>query len=120
MFDKKEYKKQYHCTKNGHLRRNLDQIKTRAKLKNLEFDLDAEYLFSIPSEVCPIFNCNLSWGEAKKQANFDSPSLDRIDPKKGYVRGNVQWVSHLANTMKNNATKEQLVQFANWILKTHG
>lgn len=116
MFNKKEYKKQYHCTKNGHLRRNLDQIKTRAKLKNLEFDLDAEYLFSIPSDVCPVFNCNLSWGVSKKVANFNSPSLDRIDSSKGYVKGNVQWVSHLANTMKQNANKEQLIQFANWIL----
>jgi hypothetical protein len=116
MFDKKEYTKRYHCTKNGHLRRNLDQIKTRAKSKNLDFDLDAEYLFSIPSDICPVFNCSLSWGVPKKTANFNSPSLDRIDPDKGYVKGNVQWVSHLANTMKQNASKEQLIQFANWIL----
>ena len=117
MFDKKEYKKQYVRTKNGHLRRNLDQIKTRAKLKQIDFDLDAEYLLSIPSDICPVFNCSLTWGESRKNAAFNSPSLDRIDPTKGYVKGNVQWVSHLANTMKQNATKEQLVQFANWILK---
>ena len=116
MFNKKEYKKLYHSTKNGHLRRNLDNIKTRSKLKNLDFDLDANYLLSIPSDVCPVFNFKLSWGQSKRIADFNSPSLDRIDPEKGYIKGNVQWVSHLANTMKNNATKEQLVQFANWIL----
>jgi hypothetical protein len=116
MFDSKEYKKQYHKTKNGHLRRNLDQIKTRSKLKNLDFNLDADYLFSLPSEVCPVFNYTLCWGESHKSAIFNSPSLDRLDPTKGYIKGNVQWVSHLANTMKQNATKEQLVQFANWIL----
>jgi hypothetical protein len=117
MYNQKEYKKQYHCTKNGHLRRNLDQIKTRAKLKQIEFNLDAEYLFSIQSDICPVFNFELSWGKSRKNAGFDSPSLDRIDPTKGYIKGNVQWISHLANTMKQNATKEQLVQFANWILK---
>jgi hypothetical protein len=119
MFDQKEYKKKYHCTKNGHLRRNLDNIKTRAKQKNLDFNLDVEYLFNIPSDNCPIFDFKLSWGESKNKATFNSPSLDRIDPTKGYIKGNVQWVSHLANTMKNNASKEQLVLFANWILKTY-
>jgi hypothetical protein len=46
-----------------------------------------------------------------------SPSLDKIDPEKGYVKGNVMWMSQLANAMKNNATKEELKQFANWVLK---
>ncbi|CAB5238875.1 hypothetical protein UFOVP230_64 [uncultured Caudovirales phage] len=113
---KKAYKKQYYATKTGHIRRNLGQIKNRAKRKNIEFDLDFEYVESLAVNVCPVFEFDLSWCQAEGKILFNSPSLDRIDPSKGYVKGNVQFVSHLANTMKSNASLEQLKKFANWIL----
>lgn len=33
---------------------------------------------------------------------WDSPSIDRIDSKKGYVVGNIQWLSFMDNTEKNH------------------
>jgi hypothetical protein len=50
----------------------------------------------------------------------DSISIDRIDNERGYVRGNVQIVSHLANGMKSTATVDQLKRFAAWVIKTYG
>ena len=38
-----------------------------------------------------------------------SPSVDRIDPSGGYVRGNVIWISWLANCIKSSATPKQIV-----------
>jgi hypothetical protein len=38
----------------------------------------------------------------------NSPSLDRIDPTKGYVKGNVWIISSKANTFKSYATHEEL------------
>lgn len=67
---------------------------------------------------CPIMGVPLEYryGEATKY----SPSLDRIDPQKGYVVGNIQVISMLANQMKSNANPDQLRVFAENVLKLHG
>ena len=54
-------------------------------------------------------------GRGKKGAVPSSPSLDRIIPELGYVPGNVQVISHQANTMKSNATLKELKAFAAWV-----
>ena len=65
-------------------------------------------------KVCPVFGIDLDWGMNGNQP--DSPSLDRIDPTKGYIPGNVMMMSTLANRMKQNATFEQLKQFSRYHL----
>ena len=66
------------------------------------------------SKVCPVLGIELDWGMNGIQPN--SPSLDRIDPTKGYIPGNVMIMSTLANRMKQNATPEQLKQFCRYHL----
>ena len=61
-------------------------------------------------KVCPVFGVELGWDVGGLNGN--SPSLDRIDSTKGYIKGNVMMISHLANSMKQNATPEQLKQFS--------
>ncbi len=75
----------------------------------------AMYLKSIAPRKCPVFGRVLSAGDGSPHAW--SPSVDRIVPSKGYVRGNIQVISNKANTMKQNATPTQLKQFAQWALK---
>ena len=41
-----------------------------------------------------------------------SPSIDRKDNDKGYVKGNVWIVSHKANTMKSYGNAEELAKIA--------
>ena len=65
-------------------------------------------------KVCPVLEIELDWGMNGRQPN--SPSLDRIDSTKGYIKGNVMIMSDLANSMKNNATSEQLVKFSRYHL----
>ncbi len=43
-----------------------------------------------------------------------------IRSSKGYTKDNIQVISRLANQMKANADKEQMIKFAEWILKTFG
>lgn len=90
------------------------QAKHRAKwdYNNMEFNIEVSDIV-IP-EVCPYFGTpfiplDRNWGY----------SLDRIDSSKGYIKGNIQVISSRANTMKNNATKEELIKFAEGVLRLH-
>jgi hypothetical protein len=98
----------------------FNSAKRRAKDKNFEFNIE-ETDINMPA-MCPILDIPILkvYTEGKKSGPTpNSASLDRIDNNKGYVKGNVQVISHLANTMKASATEEQLIKFANWILKTY-
>lgn len=85
--------------------------KQRAKQQNLEFDL-VEFP-SIP-KLCPVFLCpfNLS---ARKKPDLYSPTLDRIDSNKGYINHNVRVISHRANVIKNDASKQEIKKLIDWI-----
>jgi len=90
------------------------RAKDNAKKRNFEFNLDIEDII-IP-DLCPYLDVPLIT-DFNENHNNNYYSIDRIDSKKGYIKGNVQIISNLANTMKNSATKEQLFIFAKNVLK---
>ena len=110
-----KHKAKLMSTKEGHIKYLFAALKYRTKKHNIQLNVSVEYLVSIAPDKCPVFGTTLSWCERKGKVTHNSPSLDRIDPKQGYVEGNIQWLSNLANTMKQNATKEQLHLFADWV-----
>lgn len=117
---KKAYEKSYYSSKKGKVIKTLNNIKTRAKRKGLAFDLDLDYLTDLMTENCPVFGFPLAWDVLHKNnscghATFDSPTVDRIDSTKGYIKGNVVWISHKANSIKNSATYEELFKVAEWL-----
>lgn len=91
----------------------LSGARRRAKLKNLECTLTREDIV-VPKE-CPILGIPLYKGD--KSCYYNSPTLDRIDNSKGYTKDNIQVISMKANSMKNAATFEELIKFADWINK---
>ncbi len=95
--------------------KTLDNIRQRAKKLGVPFDLELSDLNKVT--MCPVFNVKLERGA--RGPTQTSPSVDRIDPKRGYTKDNIQIMSNLANVMKQDATKEQLLQFAEWIFKTY-
>lgn len=111
----KKHQDKLMSTKEGCIKRRLIETKYRAKKLNVPFDLTLEYLISIFPDKCPVFNTTLTWGHQTGKILPTSPSLDKINPEKGYIVGNVQWLSNMANSMKHKATKEQLHQFADWV-----
>ena len=98
--------------------RMLNRAKARAKKYGLDFNLDESDII-IP-EFCPLLGVPLSVAEGRRAVKDNSASLDRIDPKLGYVKGNVWVISHKANTIKSNATVFELIMFTNNLLKHIG
>lgn len=96
----------------------LRRAKGRAKEKGLDFDLSVEDVV-IP-KFCPILGIELKMHKGRSGGNPNSPALDRVNNNKGYVKGNVMVMSHLANMMKSSATTEEMIKFAEWVIKTHG
>lgn len=97
--------------------RLLWSSKKRAKAKGLPFDLVKEDIV-IPTH-CPYLGTELTTHAPRGTDRGSVISLDRIIPELGYVKGNIEVISHQANTMKNNATQEQLVEFAHRVLEKH-
>lgn len=96
----------------------LRRAKQRAKEKGLEFNLTEDDVV-VPTH-CPILGIELKMHKGRSGGNPGSPALDRVDNSKGYVKGNVMVMSHLANMMKSSANTEELIRFAEWVINTHG
>ena len=99
----------------GYKEQNLKQYlisaaKFRAKKKGIPFDLSPDD-FSIP-DVCPVFGHPF---EPPKKNAWWSPSLDRIIPALGYVKGNVQVISMRANAIKSDASLEEIEKIAEYL-----
>jgi hypothetical protein len=90
-----------------------DRAKSRAKKYNIEFNLDMEDII-IP-DVCPVLGIPLFRGE--KVISDNTPSLDKIIPSKGYIKGNVVVISYKANRIKSDATHEEILMVGNWLKK---
>lgn len=92
------------------LKQNLYRnAKKRALKKGLEFTIELKDIH-IPKR-CPILKVPLICSTRY------SPSIDRIYPDKGYIKGNIAVISNLANSMKANATRQELLIFAKNIKK---
>ena len=91
----------------------LYSSRRRAKEKGWEFNIDESDII-IPTH-CPILGIELISGGMGAQT-FNSPSLDRIDSSKGYIKGNVRVISLRANMMKNDANLQEIQEFCKNIL----
>jgi len=100
-----------YAAKSNHERRQKDvrpfllvAARARAKKSGVEFSIE---IGDIPvPRVCPVLGIPIHVGTGSQTDN--SPSIDRIDPSIGYVKGNVAVISRRANRIKNDATEAEL------------
>lgn len=74
----------------------------RALALGLPFDIEPDDLL-VP-EVCPVLGILLTLDGPRDTR----PSLDRIIPERGYVKGNVAVISFRANRIKSDANADEL------------
>lgn len=103
--------KRRRLTNVGRQRELVTRAKGRAKKKGLMFDLSPNDI--VLNERCPIMGVELDYAASIRQEN--SPSLDRIVPEKGYVKGNVVVISQRANRLKNDASVEEIERILSWL-----
>lgn len=84
------------------------RARDRATKKGIPFNLTSQYIKSIwpANNRCPVLDVPLR--VSKGLPSDTSPSLDRIIPKKGYVRGNVIIVCNKANIIKAHASPKEI------------
>lgn len=108
--DKKSYiEKQNKWQDDNFLQYRLLQARSRAKSKNIPFEIDVNYLEDLLSnQENRCFYSGLEM-ELNRAGNY-SASIDRVDSSKGYVKGNVVFVIWAVNTMKNDLDENEFLR----------
>ena len=97
-------------------------IKARYKEVDITID-DLIEVWKNQNGKCPYTGYDLILpenGNLKKIDIFHRASLDRIDSSKGYVKGNIQFVSTPINYLKSDKTDEEVRKFLKDILTRYG
>ena len=103
----------------------LKMLRSRVKDRPRDLNLTLEYLKEIwetQEGKCPFtgFDLELRRYKDDSQLNIKSASLDRIDNSKGYVQGNVRFVSVMFNFARNKFSDEEVIEFAQAVIKNRG
>lgn len=92
----------------------LKGARLRARKAGLDFTITIDDL--VIGARCPVLNIPLKVSSGRAPAP-GSPSLDRLDPRRGYTPDNVRVISHRANQVKNNGTAQEHTLIAAWMRK---
>jgi hypothetical protein len=86
--------------------------KSESVQKALPFNLTPEYLKDIWTDTCPVYKVPFVRFD---RSSPHSPTLDRIEPSLGYVKGNVVFISARANRIKYDASLTELKLIVEWL-----
>jgi hypothetical protein len=106
----------------------LSSTRARARMRGYEHNLNRDYLMDLmgykrfdywdpKKEVCPVLGIPYDFMSRGKGGRYNSKSIDRIDPSKGYIKGNIRFISRKANGMFLDGTPEEQLQAAVWKIK---
>lgn len=99
----------------GWAKHQVRMIRHRAKKSGMDFDISYEDILF--PDICPVLGIPLSPGVYGKRLlqSPNSPSVDRFDNTKGYVKGNVRVISLRANLLKRDATLEEMKRIVRYM-----
>lgn len=111
-YSKRNFHKNWRGTENISLT-FFTAVKRGAISRNIEFDITIEYieeLFIKQNKKCALSGMDLVFSQVtKNKFGVGNASLDRIDSKKGYITGNLQWVHKTINIMKNTLSQDEFI-----------
>ncbi len=96
----------------------------RASRRGMDFDLDEDWALELAERQ--EFKCCLTSipfymkTDATSKVRPYGPSLDRIDSKKGYISGNIQWVHTDVNRMKLDYPQDYFIQMCRRVANIGG
>jgi len=119
----KEKKYAYLNTLHGRVKNMLWDKKTYCQKNNIPFDLDYNWLKPlIRSGICQLSGVKLhlvtrgNTGLKPRYIHPMSPSIDRIDPKKGYIKSNCRIIAWCVNAFKQQMTDDDVIKIAQAIV----
>lgn len=94
----------------GWAKYKASSLRASAKKRGHEISIDFNDILSIVTPKCPVLGIDLDYslGGNKNKTRPESPSVDRIDNSKGYIKGNIVIVSSLVNRVKSSLSLQDL------------
>ena len=96
----------------AYFRNRIRTVRNRSKIKGLKNDIDVDYLinlYNLQGGKCFYTDEKLIVPEGGTlEPSSQSLSLDKIVPRKGYVKGNIVLCTKRANTIKGDLTNEEM------------
>ena len=119
--------KRFDLTTLGYDRYNNEYTKFRYHFRNIKkrnhiIDVtidDLKEQWEKQNGICEFSGINLILSSYKKinKSPIDAASLDRVDNSKGYIKGNIRWVSRSINWMKNTMSDDMVNELIDLIVE---
>ena len=90
----------------------VNAAKARAKKFGIIFDLTHEWAYARWTGKCELTDIPFQLGLRGFSGKMFSPSIDKIDPKLGYVKSNCRFILHCVNTFKYTGTDAEIYAIA--------
>lgn len=102
-----------------------NRCRNNASTRSIPFEVTIEYAWAAyvgQRGVCAVSGRPIKLAGSTRDATgviHNTASLDRIDPNRGYVEGNVQWVHKVVNLMRRELTVEEFVGWCQRVRDHH-
>lgn len=112
-----ERSREFYKSQRGRALTLVKNAERNAKRKKLAFDIDFDFIYQkLISGVCEVTELPFDFRKPSlTKKNSYAPSLDRINPALGYVKGNVRVVIWQFNMMKGEISDTELLSLCNLI-----
>lgn len=104
-----------YSTQEQRIRHKVNRLRAYSMEKNISFDIDYEYLLDlIEKQEYKCFYTDeplVFYGYKETPSRSVAPSIDKVIPQKGYVKGNVVWCLERINRIKQDMTLEEMKEW---------